>query len=93
MLVVIHQVIDPQTKIVFSRMSDNSIFLKLSWELNHFNKSDFVECDRKLNLSGFTKNQIIEAFESRVVFLEKTEQNNNCFRWNVTAFYQSCYII
>lgn len=57
------EVIDPQTKIVFSKMSDRSIFLEIPGELQLFNKSDFIECDQELNFSQFNKKEIIEAFE------------------------------
>lgn len=63
MITVIQEVTDPQTKIVFQRMSDKSILLEVPGELQRFSKRNFIECARELNLSEFTKKEVIEAFE------------------------------
>tara|TARA_A100001391_G_C5007744_1_gene262442 strand:- start:534 stop:785 length:252 start_codon:yes stop_codon:yes gene_type:complete len=71
MLQVIQEVIDPQTKIEFLKMSDRSILLKVPGEIKLFSKSDLIECDRELNLSNFTKKEVIEAFERVEFFFAK----------------------
>lgn len=63
MLLVSQEVIDPQTKIVFCKMSDKSILLRVPGEIKLFSKNDLIECDRELNLSSFKKNEVIEAIE------------------------------
>ncbi len=75
MLVVIQEVTDPQTKIVFQRMSDKSILLEVPGELRRFSKNDLIDCDLELNLSSFTKIQVIEAFERLALLLERKRSN------------------
>ncbi|WP_417873877.1 hypothetical protein [Xanthomarina gelatinilytica] len=71
MLLVIQEVIDPQTKIVFSRMNDRSILLKVPGEIKLFSKNDLSECDREPNLSSFSKKEVIEAFKRVDLFFNK----------------------
>jgi len=71
MLLISQEVIDPQTKIVFSKMSDRSILLRVPGEIKFFSKSDLIECDRELKLSNFTKKEVIEAFERVDLFFNK----------------------
>ena len=63
MLQVIKKVMDPQTKIVFLRMSDCTILLEVPGQLSRFSKLKIQEWEGELNLSQFTKKEVIEAFE------------------------------
>lgn len=64
MITVIQEVIDPQTKIVFSKMSDQSILLRISDSIDFMlNKSDLLDERVKLDITHVSKDQIIEAFE------------------------------
>lgn len=63
MLQVIKKVMDPQTKIVFLRMSNHTILLEVPGQLSRFSKMNILEWEGELNLSQFTKKEVIEAFE------------------------------
>lgn len=64
MLKVNQEIIDPQTKIVFSKMNDGSILLRFSGTINFLIcKKDLIEWTGKLDIYPFSRNQIIAAFE------------------------------
>ena len=55
---------DAQTIIVFSKMGDDSILLRMPGDIKHFfSKSDLIECDRELHLKKKKKKEVVEAFE------------------------------
>ncbi|MDP2688193.1 MAG: hypothetical protein Q8O62_13290 [Aequorivita sp.] len=78
MFQVIQEVIDPQTKIVFSGMNDKSVLLRVRGTIHYFlSKSDFQNGLHQENISHFSRDQIISAFERTEALYPKKSNRIN----------------